>query len=272
MNPSPLAQEFLAKGKFESFDVIDMHTHPGPYSAIWFPNAEPAQMIHTMDRSGVKLICAAPHCALTDSKRGNAYTERMYAKWPDRVLGYWSINPNYPERTKAEVEDFGNHKGFVGFKFLSDYHKYPITGDVYAPVLERANAERLLVLMHTWGGSQFDSPKQVEELAKRYPDAIFLMGHSGYGDWDASIHNALEYPNVYLELTAVHDANGVYEKMVDAGCSEKMLYGTDLPWFDPHYVIACVLFARISDADRHNILHRNAERLLQRWMGGMGDG
>ena len=79
-----------------------------------------------------------------------------------------------------------------------------------------------------------------------------------------------QHPNVYLELTAVHDANGVYEMMVEAGCSAKMLYGTDLPWFDPHYVIACALFARISDEDRHNILHRNAERLLARWIGGEG--
>ena len=265
-NPSPLAQEFLSKGRFESFDVIDMHTHPGPYSAIWFPNAAPEKMIRTMDRSGVRLICAAPHCALTDSERGNAYTERICAKWPTRIFGYWSINPNYPDRTNAEVEDFGNHKGFVGFKFLSSYHQYPLTGEVYRPVLELADAEKLLVLMHTWSSNPYNNPKQVEELAKRYPNAILLMGHSCFGDWDTSIRLALEYPNVHLELTAVHDANGVFEKMVDAGCTEKMLYGTDLPWFDPHYVIATVLFARISDEDRHNILHRNAERLLARWL------
>jgi len=54
--------------------------------------------------------------------------------------------------------------------------------------------------------------------------------------------------------------------MVEGAGSEKMLYGTDLPWFDPHYVIGCILFARIDDEDRHNILHRNAERLLERWL------
>jgi predicted TIM-barrel fold metal-dependent hydrolase len=42
-----------------------------------------------------------------------------------------------------------------------------------------------------------------------------------------------------------------------------MLFGTDLPWFDPHYTTGCILFARISDDDRHNIFHRNPERILK---------
>lgn len=265
-NPSKLAQEFIAAGKSESCPVYDMHTHPGPYQAIYFPNASPERMIRTMDRSGVRLMCAAPHCALVDTTRGNAFTERLCAKHPDRIKGYWSINPNYPDRVKAEVADFANHQGFIGFKFLSDYHKYPITGDIYTPVLELANAEKLIVLMHTWGHSQFDNPRQVEELAKKYPDAALLMGHCGYGEWDVSIRVARDYPNVYLELTGAHDANGIIERMAAEAGSEKMLYGTDLPWFDPHYVIGCILFARIDDEARHNILHRNAEKLLARWL------
>ena len=35
-----------------------------------------------------------------------------------------------------------------------------------------------------------------------------------------------------------------------------------MPWYSPHYAAGAVLFARIGDDDRHNILHRNAERLL----------
>ncbi len=264
--PSPLTQEFMANGKFDSFQIIDMHTHPGPYAAIWFPNAAPERMIRTMDRCGVQLICAAPHCALTDPARGNAFTERLCAKWPDRIKGYWCVNPNYPELARSDAENFGDHKGFIGFKFLSSYHQYPLTGSAYEPVLERADAEKLLVLMHTWGHNPYNNPRQVEQLAQRYPGAVFLMGHSCYGEWDEAIRLALDYPNVYLELTAVHDANGVMEKMAEAGCADKMLYGTDLPWFDPHYVAGCVLFARLTDEDRRKILRGNAERLLARWL------
>lgn len=261
-NPSDLARDFVAHGKSQHCPVIDMHTHPGPYAGLFFPNGAPERMIETMNRCGVRLICAVSHSALADSRRGNAFTERMVQQFPDRVRGYWCINPNYPARVQQEVADFENHPGFVGFKFLSDYHRYPITGDRYKPALEYANEKRLLVLLHTWGSSQYDSPGQVETLAQNYPGAMLLMAHCGYGEWEVSLRIARDYPNVYLELTGAHDVNGIIEKMVQETGSHRMLYGTDLPWFDPHYVIGCVLFARISDDDRHNILHRNAERLL----------
>jgi predicted TIM-barrel fold metal-dependent hydrolase len=45
-----------------------------------------------------------------------------------------------------------------------------------------------------------------------------------------------------------------------------MLFGTDLPWFDPHHAIGALLSADISDEDRHNICHCNAEKLLARFV------
>ena len=52
------------------------------------------------------------------------------------------------------------------------------------------------------------------------------------------------------------------EELVEAGFSKRMLFGTDLPWFSPLHGIGAVMSADISDDDRHNILHRNAEELL----------
>ena len=52
----------------------------------------------------------------------------------------------------------------------------------------------------------------------------------------------------------------------ERGLQDKILYGDDLPWFNPHYGIGCVLFSRISDAARHAILHENAERIFERWL------
>ncbi len=265
-NASPLVQAFLAHGTVEDCPIIDMHTHPGPYQAIYFPNGDPERMIASMDRANVRLICAVSHCALVDTGRGNAWTESLTQRFPGRVLGYWSINPNYPERVRQEVADYPKHTGFIGFKFLADYHRQPITCENYAPALEYADAHGLLMLLHTWGGSAYDSPAHVEELAKRYPNTVLLMGHCGYGEWDRSIGIARDYPNVYLELTGAHDANGAIEKMVAGAGSHKMLYGTDLPWFDPLYVAGCILGARISDDDRHNILHRTAEKLLAKYL------
>ena len=111
------------------------------------------------------------------------------------------------------------------------------------------------------------------------------MGHSGYGDWPASVGVARALPNVYLELTAVYVAhdfamqpsgsgtpaalisclhvNGILEHFVEQGGSHKIIFGTDMPWYSPHFAAGAVLFARISDDARRDILYRNAERLLR---------
>jgi predicted TIM-barrel fold metal-dependent hydrolase len=258
---SDLIREFLEKGRSESCPVIDMHAHLGPYQGIYFPNPSAEDMVRTMDRCGVRLVVSSSHAALIDT-RENIRMEEIVRLHPKRFRAYWVINPNYPERIGEEIETFSKSKGFVGFKFLSDYHRQPLTSPRYENALEYADERKLLVLMHTWGRSTFDSPSHVEQLAGKYSEAILLMGHSGYGEWEKAIQVARDYDNVYLELTAAYAVNGVIEWMVKEAGSEKILFGTDLPWFDPHYGIGCVIFSRIEDEDRHNILHRNAERLL----------
>ena len=261
-NPSQITREFIQNGASQECPVIDTHTHFGPYQGIYFPKVAPEQMIDSMDRCGVTFCITTPHMALVDTDRGNMQTAELVAEHPQRFKGYWGVNPNYPERTKRDLARFEEFSGFVGFKFLSDYHKVAITDDRYAPVLEYAQEQELPILMHTWGNSGFDGPALVEQVAEKYPDVIILMGHAGHGQWDKSIQVAQDYPNVYLELTAAYSVRGALEAMVKGAGSEKITFGTDLPWFDPHYGIGCVLFSRITDEDRRNILHRNAERIF----------
>lgn len=261
-NPSEITREFVQKGRSEECPVIDTHTHFGPGTGIYFPKVTAEQMIDSMDRCGVKLIISAPHMALVDTDRGNMQTAELVTKYPDRFKGYWGVNPNYPDRIERDLTRYEKFSGFVGFKFLSDYHKVAITDRRYAPVLEYAHERGLPILMHTWGHSRFDGPALVEQVAKRYPDVKILMGHSGHGQWDKAIQVARDHTNVYLELTAAYSVRGAIEAMVEGAGSEKITFGTDLPWFDPHYGIGCVLFARITDQDRHNILRINAERIF----------
>jgi predicted TIM-barrel fold metal-dependent hydrolase len=116
--------------------------------------------------------------------------------------------------------------------------------------------------MHTWGGSPYDGPEVLRRIIEKYPNVRVLLGHSCHGEWDAAVQLARDFSNVFLELTAVFDDRGVIEKFVNEAGSHRMLFGTDLPWFDPHHAIGVLLSAKISDEDRHNICHRNAEHLL----------
>ena len=125
-NPSEITQEFVEKGVSEKCPVIDTHIHFGPSSGIYFPKVTAEQMIDTMDRCGVRLSITTPHMALVDSDRGNMQTVELLGKYPERFKGYWGVNPNYPERTERDLKRYEDFSGFVGFKFLSDYHKIAI--------------------------------------------------------------------------------------------------------------------------------------------------
>ncbi len=284
-NSSPIVQKYLEIGLSKSCPIIDMHGHMGPFVGAYLPSVPVKKMKASLSRAGVKQIICTHHEALFgDPDNGNAMMQAAIDKNPGLFLGYWMVNPNLNEQLEHTIENFEKARGFVGFKFLPDYHAYPLSGKSYTPALEYANEYRLLVLVHTWGGSPFDSPQALAEIARKYPKATFLMGHSGYGDFDTSVKIAHEFPNVYLELTAVYVAhdfamfpagsgtpsplgsclqvNGIIEYMVQHASSKKIVFGTDMPWYSPHFAAGAVLFSRISDRDRHNILHVNAEGLL----------
>jgi uncharacterized protein len=266
---SPLAVEFWQHGRSSTCPIYDMHGHMGTWNAIYFPRGEPEQMIGTMDECGVRMLVFSHHHALMSPDAGNLASIAAVRRFPERLRAYCVINPNYPEISDADLAVFEQRRDvFVGFKFLSDYHRVAITDERYCPALAYADQHRLLVLMHTWGGSPFDGPGLVRALAERYHHAVFLLGHSCHGDWDAAVALARDFPNIYLELTAVFDDRGALEKFAAEAGSERMLFGTDLPWFDPHQAIGALFSAHLSDEEVHNICHRNAERLLSPWLKG----
>ncbi len=286
MNPSPIVREYLKKGYSETCPIIDLHGHIGCFHGAYLPAALSVdRMLQSMDRAGVRLLVCSHHTALAyDVERGNGLMQDVLREHPTRFLGYWVINPNHPGIIRRDLENYDSLQGFVGLKFWADYHLIPITSDKYAAALEFANERELLMKVHTFGGSPFNAPEMLGEIAAKYPQANYLMAHCGYGDWETSVAVARDLPNVYLDLTSVVQAldfslmpggsfmpsagcssimiNGLLEYMVETAGSEKIVFGSDLPWYSQAYHAGAILFARISDEDRHNILHRNAERLL----------
>ena len=267
---SPLCEEFWEHGRSETCPIYDMHGHMGHWAAIYFPRGEQEEMLHTMDQCGVRMLVFSHHLALNSPDAGNRVSVEAARCYPDRFRAYCVINPNYPDLVEADLASFVEHRdAYVGLKFLSDYHHVAVNDKRYRVAWEYADRNSLLLLMHTWGGSPYDGPEVIRPMLERYPNVRVLLGHSCHSDWDEAIRLARDFPNTYLELTAVFDNRGVVEKFAVESGSERMLFGTDLPWFDPHHAIGALLSARITDEDRHNICHRNAERLLAPLMPGL---
>ncbi len=258
-----LRERFFREGRLDDCPVYDLHGHMGALQGARLPRCTPEAMAAAMDRAGVRLIVFCHHDTLMAPDVGNAPNLDAVRRFPTRFRAYCGLNPNYPEQLQADVAAFDRHRdAFVGFKLLADYHRIPVTDARYAPAWEKAEAEGLPVLLHTWGGSSFDGPQQIRACAARYPNARILMGHSCHGQWEEAAALAREFPHVYCELTAVLDDRGAVETLVRGAGSAKVVFGTDSPWFSHHYYIGALLGADLDDDDRRNILYRNARRLL----------
>ena len=243
--------------------LYDLHGHWGTTMGICLPAADSEVARPLLLQSGVKKLVMCHHHALFSPDIGNDANIAAVRAMPDLLRAYCGVNPNYPEEIVKDLARFDDYRDvFVGFKFLSDYHRIPLEDPRNAPVWEFANERKLLVLMHTWGGSQYDGYANVKSIAERYPDVRLLCGHSFFGEWEHGIELANTFPNLYLELTAVLIERGHLETLAAGVPSEKLIFGTDFPWFSYPHSLGVVLGAGLDEEACRNILYRNAQKLL----------
>ncbi len=260
---SGLKTKFFNDG-IGDYPIYDLHGHMGSFSGIYFPLADTESMVTTLKKKGINLLVFCHHHALFSPDIGNSANIEAVRKYPEWLRAYCAINPNYPEIIAEDLKSFDEYADvYVGFKFLADYHGLPISHKNYQPAWEMADDKELLVLLHTWGGSSNDGPEQVRKVAKKYNNAKILLGHCCHGEWDKALEIAKDFPNIYLELCAVIDERGIVEKFVESIGSERIIFGTDFPWFSHNYYIGAILGADITDEDRHNIFYNNAKKLLE---------
>jgi len=259
-----LWKEFLKKGKLEDCPVIDIHCHMGLFYGSHMPYTDPDTMAKRMELAGVKLIVFCHNYALLYPEEGNKYNIEAVRKYPEKFKAYCGINPNYPEVVEKDLSTFDKFRDvYVGLKLLPDYHKIPLSDKKYKPVFEFADKNKLIVLTHTWGRSIYDGADEVEKILKKYKNLILILGHSIHGDWEKAIEFVKKYENVCLELCAILDERGIIEKFVYEIGSDRILFGTDFPWFNHHYYIGALLGSGISEEDCRKILYLNANKILK---------
>ena len=247
--------------------IIDCHAHMGPWFNFHIAD-DPwaAGMVAAMDTCGVDTLISAPHVAIgPDSPLGNSFVAEAVARFPGRIAGYCTVNPNYPaEETVSELEKHVAHGNLIGIKIHPSVHLHRADGDGYRPMWEWAQAHKVPVLSHTWENCPWCAPAKFVDLGKAYPDVPVLLGHSGGGASGnlVAVEAARQWENLYLDLTGSQLPYGILEIMVEKIGADRVLFGTDIPFVDIRPQIGYVTFARISDDDKRKILGLNTKRIF----------
>lgn len=260
---SKLAQEFWGESGLKTCPILDFHGHRGELIQSYLPLKSADDMIKTMDKCNVVMLCFCGHRSLFTGL-GNAEDVSAVNKYHDRFKMYYPVLSNYCDFDKDINLISENPQMYVGFKFLCDYYSVKLSDNVHAPYFEYADRHGLFILSHTWKGI-YNGPDEAEKILEKYRNLVFIAGHSFHDDWDSAVRLANKYPNLYLELTAVVDDRGTIEKFVNEIGSNRILFGTDLPWFSTLCGVGAILSADITDEDRKNIFYRNGAKLMSRF-------
>jgi uncharacterized protein len=245
--------------------VLDCHGHLGTHVDFPAYQAEPEAMLAVMDHLNIERLAVTSTLACyNDCPRGNAEVNALLERFPARFLGYVTVNPNPPGEALAELERWAHFHNPPLIKLHPGLHHYPVTGGHYGPIWDYANRTAAIVLVHTWDSDPNCGPLLFPEVAKAYPRARILLGHSGvtWRGYHQAMAAAEQAPNLFLDLSGSQHHRLILERAVERLGAERILFGSDLPYLEASMTLAHVLTARIPEAARRLILRDNFLRLL----------
>ena len=243
---------------FEDELIVDAHTHLGGYFNLYhIPFGDVLSIVRQLDRLGIDKVCTFSFAGVnSDFTLGNDLVAQAVRKCPDRVVGYATLNANYPAEWIAELERC-RKGGLEGIKLICEYQGTTTEKTDFSPVYEYADDHGMIMLNHYWGRPEF-----LDGLAERYPHACFIIGH-----YSTQYAEVLRKRRNVIQCTCAALMFGDIEKLVELVDADKIVYGSDLTDLDGPFGLAPILYAKISDEDKRKILGLNMQKLLTEYLG-----
>jgi hypothetical protein len=223
-------------------------------------------MLEVMDLLNIEVVAITSTLACyNDCPRGNAEVAAVLRRYPQRFRGYVTVNPFPRGEALRELERWSHFHHPPLIKFHPDLHKYPVNGAAYRPLWDFANQTHAVVLVHTWESDPNCGPLLLGPLAREFPQAKIIVGHSGvtWRGYEQALETAEGTANAFLDITGSRSHRTILERMVARVGAERVLFGSDFPYLEAAIVLGRVLAAKISDADKEKILRTNFMRLIE---------
>jgi len=245
--------------------VVDCHGHLGSWQLLHMARNTVEDMVETMDRLGVDKLCLSPFLGcFCDFRRGNDALGEAVRRYPDRLVGQFTVNPHYADEITAELDRWQSEHGVRMLKIHPFCHEYPVDGEGYRPLWAYANDHRLVVLSHTWESDENCGPAMFGPIAGDYPGATIILAHAG-GTQEGcrqTIEVVRAHDNLYLDTATSQLHIGMIERFVRQVGPDRVLFGSDIPLLDPAAQLGRIALAEIEEAEKEMILALNAKRLL----------
>ncbi len=259
----------------ESIQAIDVHGHFGRYDrgggtlVNEFMSGDAALVVGRAQRANIRLTLVSPLEALLprgrgDAVAGNRHAARIVTETPG-LAQYVVIDPRCPE-TYRQADEMLQRPTCAGIKIHPEEHCYPIH-EFGAEIFEFAARHQAVVLSHS--SEQNSLASELVEWADRFPEMKLILAHIGCG-WDGDYTHQVRgvqrsrRGNVFADTSS---ARSITPRLIEWAVreigSDRILFGTDTPLHLTGMQRLRIDQAELTDAEKKQILHENAERRVR---------
>ena len=193
----------------------------------------------------------------------NAFIAESQNAHPKELTGFGTIHAlcEHPEDVVEDCIRMGLH----GLKIHPDMQRFALDS-TEAMNMFAAIEGRLPVIIHT-GDSRYEysNPLRMKKAAEAFPRLVCVCAHlGGWSEWDDAAELLSKYDNLYVDTSSSLYAlsPGKAAELIRRYDRERVLFGTDYPMWDPQGELTRFMNLPLTDGERENILHKNAEKLL----------
>ncbi|MBC8390025.1 MAG: amidohydrolase [Actinobacteria bacterium] len=248
--------------------IIDVHTHIWPKNELtpfyieYFKSRNlwdksltvvtAERLLKVMDSNDIELSIVSSvslEFGMGNEKleRINLYVSEEIKKYPDRFIGFCTVDPFGGKLSIDLLRKSIENLGFLGLKLHPSIQEfYPNDKRIY-PIYEIMQDYKLPILLHTGSigikpfKDSFSNPQYIDEIACDFPDLSIIVGHSGKIWHDEAVMLLRKHKNIFMDISTNIGRSYeyrskpmewfLYKAKIWAGDLDRVLFGSDYPLY-----------------------------------------
>ena len=238
--------------------IIDAHNHAGGPDRGDGKKQSAEKIVTEMDRLGIDRAVIFPFSEINPGvsfSMANNRTAEAIIKFPDRLLGFARLDPNFGEKAIEELRR-DVKIGLVGLKLHPSSQKFSLRNNHLNEIVKEASVLNIPIIFDS--GKQESPPEQFGELAELFPDAKIIMAHM-LGDF---LPVALHHQNIYIQTTDMPRKEIIQEAVKELG-AERIIMGSDSPYISMEPELTKIKSLNISEMEKKLIMGENMRLIMQ---------
>lgn len=241
--------------------MIDANVFIG--ESLYENSLSPENLLEMMEVSGVERALVRPLKPPDfDFDRANRWIAETQSKYPN-LVGFGRVNPllkQAPEHALRAVTEYG----LRGIHLHPWEENYPITSEKVDRVIEAIEGRAPVYV--SAGYPVVSHPLQIQDLAGRHPDTVFIVTHGGQQDisgmsFDDALIVASENPNVSFDVSGVYRRDFI-EMLVEQAGAQRIVFGSCTPYMDMAFEITRIRATHLKEEIKERVFRLNIQAIL----------